>query len=321
MKKIRVKFVDFEPGFIASSSKFVEILSKRYEVIFDDEPDYLFYSVYGYEYLKYDTVRIFYTGEQVSPDFDVCDYAIGFDYLEFGDRYIRYPLYFMRFGYNILEMKFRINQNRLKVTTERDFCSILVSNGYAVTNRIEVFEKLQKYKRVDSGGRIKNNIGRSVKDKTIFLSNYKFSITFENCSYNGYTTEKIVDAFLAHTVPIYFGNPLITNEFNPASFINGHSYETIDELVKEVIDIDQDDVRYINMLMAPKFSDKNSLSREVDLENFLSNIFDQSLKDASRRPFSQRSLRKRNLLLVEKKIVWLIAAIPKSVRSYIIKKL
>lgn len=34
-----------------------------------------------------------YTGENQVPDFNICDYAIGFHYIYFQDRYIRFPLY------------------------------------------------------------------------------------------------------------------------------------------------------------------------------------------------------------------------------------
>jgi hypothetical protein len=60
--------------------------------------------------------------------------------------------------------------------------------------------------------------------KRAFLSQYKFTIAFENFSYRGYNTEKLTDPLLAGSVPIYLGNPEITKHFNPACFINAHDY-------------------------------------------------------------------------------------------------
>lgn len=37
------------------------------------------------------------------------------------------------------------------------------------------------------------------------MRRYKFTIAFENQSYPGYVTEKIADALMAGTVPIYWG--------------------------------------------------------------------------------------------------------------------
>lgn len=39
-------------------------------------------------------IRIFYPPpENLVPDFNICDYAIGFHYLDFEDHYFRFPLY------------------------------------------------------------------------------------------------------------------------------------------------------------------------------------------------------------------------------------
>lgn len=46
------------------------------------------------------------------------------------------------------------------------------------------------------------------------LWNDMFSICIENSSNNGYFTEKILDAFLSYTIPIYWGCPDIGNYFN-----------------------------------------------------------------------------------------------------------
>ena len=104
----------------------------------------------------------------------------------------------------------------------RGFCSFLYSNEKA-RERIDFFHRLSEVGRVDSGGKVLNNIGYRVEDKLKFYGKYKFSIAFENSQFPGYTTEKILHAFMANTVPIYWGNPLVGNDFNPDSFINCHA--------------------------------------------------------------------------------------------------
>lgn len=94
MRTIKVDFVDFWKGFNKEDNDFINILRSKYRVEISSEPEYLFYSVFGHEHLKnQNAVRIFYTGECVSPDFNDCDYAIGFDRLSFSDRYARIPIY------------------------------------------------------------------------------------------------------------------------------------------------------------------------------------------------------------------------------------
>lgn len=92
-KIVKVKFVDFYSGFNEKNNEFVEVINKKYKIEFSNQPDYVIYSCFGNEHLKYSCIRIFYTGECVTPNFNECDYAIGFDRMDFGKRYLRLPLY------------------------------------------------------------------------------------------------------------------------------------------------------------------------------------------------------------------------------------
>ena len=85
------------------------------------------------------------------------------------------------------------------------------------------------------------------REKVEFQRPYRFSIAFENASYPGYTTEKLYHAMLSATIPIYWGNPLVSRDFNPASFLVGSDYPTLEALVDAVIELDRDDDRYRRM--------------------------------------------------------------------------
>ena len=76
------------------------------------------------------------------------------------------------------------------------FLQLSLSNG-AATERLDFLQRLQRYKAVDCGGGLMNNIGALVpQDQTIaFRRPYKFTIAFENASHPGYTTEKIMMPF------------------------------------------------------------------------------------------------------------------------------
>ena len=239
-KTIKLKFIDFFSGFDKEQNEFLDVLQEYYPVVQCDDPDYVIYSGFGYEHLKYDCIRIFFTGECQTPDFNECDYAIGFDRLRFGDRYARIPLY------NVFQYKdaYQTLKSRNSFSTEdikgRGFCSFVVSNCFTKDKRDVFFEMLSKYKHVASGGRYKNNIGGAVKDKYKFLGQYKFNIAFENCSHDGYVTEKIMEAFAAGVVPIYYGDPRIAEDFNPKAFINANdfsSFEAMIEKVKEIVKV------------------------------------------------------------------------------------
>lgn len=97
MKTIKVKTVDFNSAKESSQNHFiVRLLRKKYNVEVSDDPDLLIYSVWGKEHQKYHCTKLFYTAEPFSPNFNECDYAIGFDPIQFGSRYLRLPLFAMQ---------------------------------------------------------------------------------------------------------------------------------------------------------------------------------------------------------------------------------
>ena len=82
-----------------------------------------------------------------------------------------------------------------------------------------------------------NNVGGPVADKLAFISEYKFVIAFENSSYPGYTTEKILDPFLVCSIPVYWGNPLIENDFNKMAFLNYFDFDSESDLHQKMLEI------------------------------------------------------------------------------------
>lgn len=301
MKKIKIKFSGMGGNFDPENNFIINSLRKKYTVINSDNPDFLVYSVNSKDYLNYNCVRIFYTAENLVPDFNVCDYGIGFHYMDFGDRYIRFPLYLVD-GFKAyegddyasdLQVAIHKHENLEQVLTEKkDFCSFVYSNAQAAPCREKMFEALSQYQQVSSGGRYKNNIGGPVDDKLEFQRKHKFVIAFENTATPGYTTEKIIGAFAAGAVPIYWGNPEIAREFNAGSFINCNDYgltekgepEIIDQIVQEVMHIDKDKKAYLCMIQTPAFAvDNNVKQQQQNFEKYLYNIFDQPIEQAYRR--------------------------------------
>lgn len=285
MKTVKINFTnqDGKPYFDAEDNIILNILKERYNVVVTDNPDYLIYSCFGFEHINFDGIKIYYTSEDISPDFNFCDYAIGFDRIEFGDRYRRFPFFAQRKQFETAQKKHIFTQEELDNKT--GFCNFVYSNKNANELRNDFFRLLSEYKQVDSGGRYLNNIGGPVDDKYEFQKKYKFTIAFENDSAMDYTTEKIIDAFSAKTIPIYWGNPNIAKEFNPKSFINCHDYNSLDEVVEKVKEIDNNPELFEEMLAQPIF-ENGELPYEYSydyLRDFLFNIFDQPIEKASRR--------------------------------------
>ena len=296
LKPRRIWFTDFFKGFDPSNNYLHDLLSLHYEIILDPEnPDYLIYSCYGHEFLKYKTaVKIYYTGENLAPNFNLCDYAIGFNYLEFEDRYLRYP----NFALIPDQFKKLLKQRSFTgadVEKKEFFCNFIYSNSQADPKRDEFFHLLKKYKKVLSPGSHLNNASMDVGErftenwmytKLEFQSNCKFTIAFENSSSPGYTTEKLMHAYITNTIPIYWGNPEVAKDFNPLSLINCHEFKTFEEVVERVKEIDRNDelaLKYLNEPPFPGNEIPENLKQER-LERFLKSIFEQEFSYAFRRP-------------------------------------
>ena len=286
MKTVRVKFVDYY-GMKPENIWAYRILSRFYDVqVVARNPDYLIDGGLGMDHLDYpDAVRIVFVGESSVPDFNQFDYAVGFDDLSFGDRYLRIPL-FAAYG------QFRqlcasrgecggLSPDEEAALLRRDFCSFVVSNDDGDPTRIEFFRRLSKYRPVASGGKILNNVGGRVPDKSAFIAKYKFNIAFENSTVPGYTTEKVMEPLAVRSVPIYYGNPRIDADFDPACMVRVASRDDMDRAIEEIVRLDRDDEAYLAKLTAPSFVHPFDWY-EAHLTDFLRNVFDQPL-DAARR--------------------------------------
>ena len=246
-RHIKIGFADFWPNLDPENNYFTRLLRTRYEVEITARPDFLLYSVFGRAHREHDCVRIFYTGENVRPDFTQCNYAFTFDVGIEDPRHYRLPLCWL--GKNDELVKSNVDAERI-LREKTGFCAFVVSNPKGkLRNRF--FRALSKYKPVSSGGKLFNNIGGRVKDKQAFLSRHKFTIAFENESYPGYCTEKIVDAMRAWSVPIYWGNPLVHQDYNTKSFCSYHDAESIEALVDRVVELDRNEELYRECLRQP----------------------------------------------------------------------
>jgi len=282
-EKIRIKFSDFWGGFNYDPTKYkvgdntlFEILSERYDIEISDNPDFLIFSVFGNSHQRYNCTKIFYTGENIRPNYETCDYSISFDYLD-DERNFRFPLSAMILYENGIKNKFPkvIDIEDIKLEKTK-FCNFVFSNPSAPL-RNTLLSELSKYKKVDSGGRALNNIGYFVDNKLNFLSEYKFTIAFENSEHNGYTTEKIVHPKLVNSIPLYYGNPLVSKDWNTKSFISLYDFDDIYDMIEYIKEMDNDDGLYHKMLQEPHFTN-DTLPFDFQTNNLL-DFFDNIFKN------------------------------------------
>ncbi|WRF02990.1 fucosyltransferase [Helicobacter pylori] len=259
------------------------ILSQRYTITLHRNPDKPADIVFGNplgaarKILSYqNTKRVFYTGENEVPNFNLFDYAIGFDELDFRDRYLRMPLYYDRLHHkaesvNDTAAPYKLKDNSLYTLKKpshcfkenhpnlcavvnneidplkRGFASFVASNPNAPI-RNAFYDALNSIEPVTGGGSVKNTLGYKVENKSEFLSQYKFNLCFENSQGYGYVTEKIIDAYFSHTIPIYWGSPSVAKDFNPKSFVNVHDFKDFDEAIDYIKYLHTHPNAYLDML-------------------------------------------------------------------------
>lgn len=286
---IKIAFADFWDGFNPERFPMTGYIREICDIEITDmgHADYLIYSVHGdsHWFAPDSCVKIFYTREDIAPDFNACDYAIGFEWMTYEDRYLRSPLYYRYPDVcQLMEQKHLMPFNKVK-DEKTDFCSITVSNANRDPMFKTVFEELSKYKKVDSGGLWRNNIGGQVKDKLSFDQRHKFSIVCENTSHSGYTTEKLVQALAAGCIPIYWGDPHVAKVFNPKSFINVLDFPSVDKAIAFVKCVDNDDELWASMVREPALADEYYSEKQQTklLKQFLAHIFTTPLEEAYRR--------------------------------------
>lgn len=292
MKTVKIKFVGFWNGFNPKSHFIYQILIKHYNVEITEQPDYVICSMFGkpYEYCNYPQVRIMYSGENYIPDFNLIDYAISPYPINFFDRSFHKPACVDVFGRCLaLETKNR-NYSFDILNKKESFANFIASHESEFGIRGNFFKQLSKYKRVDSPGTYLNNMpsGETVSftndTKSEFQRNSKFTLCFESTKHQGFITEKITDAFYADTIPVYYGSDDISDIFNPKAFIDCSRFNSFDEAINKIIELDNDDEKYIEMLRQPIFNDPRYVSKLLsDMENFVLNIFEQPIEQSYRR--------------------------------------
>jgi len=81
-----------------------------------------------------------------------------------------------------------------------------------------------------------NPIGRGYKpfEKKIEGMSSMFQIVVENCSVNGYFTEKIIDCFVTGTIPIYWGCKNIDNFFDINGILRFNNFSELENILNEI---------------------------------------------------------------------------------------
>ncbi len=290
-KTIRIGYTDMsdEKG-IFYLNYVKKMLNDTYEFIFQQENlDYLLFSFYGCKHNdpQYkQAIKIAIYEEGFIPTFFEEDYIFGLAHIFYLDRYFRKATlveYLQK--YNLKNKDFReARQKALNGPIRKKFCAAVLNNETNLNHFREKFvRELSKYKKVDSGGEIDNNIGYNITDKIKFFSSYKFSIAFEKHTADGYATDHILNSFLAGTIPIYYGDYLIDEYINPDTYILVRNDIDLQDKINFIKEVDQDDNLYREFFKKDVLLDEDVVrKRKKEEKEYWSHIFRPDKYDARR---------------------------------------
>ena len=242
-KKLKLNFQYFWPGFDPYKDKiFGDFLRSKFDVSYVSNPEYADIVVASwctgestgrkerYRKLKekVNGKLVYYTAEHDGlglagfgqVDFEIFEHVFS-HYISSNKSHTWLPNYVRRYGIGVFSEVNERYQSNIKMLKSKNvqFC-------YGNPNcnfRNYFYKELDQHIEVDANGKLFNRDGVYLpREKEAFikeLSKYKFVIAFENSSFRGYNTEKIVHALMAGSVPLYWGDPFIDLVWNEDAYI------------------------------------------------------------------------------------------------------
>jgi hypothetical protein len=196
---------------------------------------------------------IAFIGENIRPNFVNYNHSLSFDYDSYGNRNCRLPLWYARLawpgfvqkprkpnahnhGYeDLIDIKSLLRPRTFDISQKNKFCAMIAGNPEGL--RVVLYNSISQYKQVDGYG---NMFGNSLRQsKFDILPEYKFCLCPENSIYDGYVTEKLIDAYAGGTVPIYSGDFSVSADFDNNAFLNYQEDIRMDWLVEHISELDE----------------------------------------------------------------------------------
>lgn len=228
------------------------------------EADLVVTSVFGNVYTD-PAKTLAFIGENIRPNFVSYSHSLSFDYDTYHGRNLRLPLWYARLAWDgfvqkprhdnthnhgyepLIDIKSLMQPRKLDMSGKDKFCALIANNPEGL--RINLYHSISQYKQVDGYGNMFRNPLR--QSKFDILADYKFCLCPENSIYDGYVTEKLIDAYAGGTVPIYSGDISVLRDFNIRAFFNYQEKLNMDQLVQLIKDYDTKDIWYEQMYERP----------------------------------------------------------------------
>ena len=261
----------------ALKSQSTKVIGHSRQTIGSTVPNIVVFGPFGEDWKSLPSAwpKVHFTGENTGPINDPSvKLNIGYKLPEISDdSYLRMPLWMFEIDWFGADSTKILNPIPLPIDTctkvvddydiRNKFCAFVVTNPKNHV-RNDAFKTLNKYKPVDSAGRLFNNVGNLIfagegggggeLKKHVFLKDYRFCITYENAATPGYTTEKILHAKAAGCVPIYWGDSKVSRDFNEKGFLNANGCRSEEDLIRLVDEVETNPEKWRELASVPALS-------------------------------------------------------------------
>ena len=304
-KSLRVGFCSMWSEFNAEYNMFILMLRDNYpdvEIegidiekveVGKEEIDVLIFGPFSsrWKRVREDIPKVHFTGENTKP-INLVELNLGFKYSDH-ERYLRFPLWLLEIDWYGADQEKLQNPKVIPlerccqvypedIQRKQKFCAFVVSNPYQEMRNC-AFEWLSEYKKIDSAGRLFNNMGDGLfaglgggggeLRKFEFLKDYKFCLTYENGSSPGYTTEKYIHAKAAGCIPIYWGDSEFERDFDIEGCIDARNIKTKEELIKIVESVDKNPSEWLRKYSVPLLNKEQEARARELLKTCASRIY------------------------------------------------
>ncbi len=217
-------------------------------------------------------INLWWTFENRRPPSGIFDGTISFDLESYSGTNLYFPLVYqyldvsgnggtyVKHRKTIRECMSGRDIYDVEIHKKKNFVSVFMNNPHPM--RLRVIEKLNKLGEVAIFGRYS---GRYVQDKIGTANRYNFNLCFENDLYPGYVTEKVLEAWLSESVPLYWGDDAL-KILNPKAIVNLCEFSNVESFVEYVNYLQNSPELMLEIINQPLFSKDFKYS---DLKGFI----------------------------------------------------
>ncbi|KAL3904525.1 MAG: hypothetical protein SGARI_004886, partial [Bacillariaceae sp.] len=116
----------------------------------------------------------------------------------------------------------------------------------------------------DANTKLTGNSRTNYSQNYNFFHDFRFCLVMENTAMEGYITEKLLNAFLAGCVPVYFGTRQIFDVFHPDSFVF-YDIDNPQPALQRLKRLNEDPEMYEQMIKAPLLKHENVVNEYFSL--------------------------------------------------------